>query len=136
MKASNSIGRAESVHCEAGVDGIPGAEICCLAGISQAADFNWRKKYDGLLPTDTTRLRQIEDENASWGRRRMVSGTRRSVGRDGPWNSTLRHITTGLAAANSPASTFASGTSVWLGCTMATGAHTWCRCAKAGTHQH
>ena len=33
------------------------------AGISQATYFNWKKKYDGLLPTGMKRLKQLEDEN-------------------------------------------------------------------------
>jgi putative transposase len=33
------------------------------AGISQATYFNWKKKYDGLLPTEMKRLKQLEDEN-------------------------------------------------------------------------
>ena len=33
------------------------------AGISQATYFNWRRKYDGLLPTEMRRLKQLEDEN-------------------------------------------------------------------------
>ena len=39
------------------------AEICRKAGISQATYFNWKKKYDGLLPTEMRRLKQLEDEN-------------------------------------------------------------------------
>ena len=31
-------------------------------GISQATYFNWKKKYDGLLPTEMRRLKQLEDE--------------------------------------------------------------------------
>jgi len=31
--------------------------------ISQATYFNWKKKYDGLLPTEMERLKQLEDEN-------------------------------------------------------------------------
>lgn len=46
-----------------GADGIPVAEICRRAGISQATYFNWKKKYDGLLPTEMKRLKQLEDEN-------------------------------------------------------------------------
>jgi putative transposase len=46
-----------------GADGIPVAEICRRAGISQASYFNWKKKYDGLLPTEMKRLKQLEDEN-------------------------------------------------------------------------
>ena len=38
-------------------------EMCRKAGISQATYFNWKKKYDGLLPTEMRRLKQLEDEN-------------------------------------------------------------------------
>jgi putative transposase len=37
-------------------DGIPVAEICRRAGISQAPYLNWKKKYDGLSPTDMKQL--------------------------------------------------------------------------------
>ena len=47
-----------------GADGVPVAEICRRAGISQATYFNWKKKYDGMLPPDMRRLKQLEDENA------------------------------------------------------------------------
>ena len=43
---------------------MPVAEICRKAGISQATYFNWKKKYDGLLPSEMKRLQQLEDENA------------------------------------------------------------------------
>ena len=39
------------------------AEICRRAGISQTTYCNWKKKYDGLLPTEMTRLKRLEDEN-------------------------------------------------------------------------
>jgi len=39
------------------------ADVCRKAGISQATYFNWKKKYDGLLPTEMRRLKQLEDEN-------------------------------------------------------------------------
>jgi putative transposase len=42
---------------------MPVAGICRKAGISQATYFNWKKKYDGLLPTEIRRLKQLEDEN-------------------------------------------------------------------------
>ena len=29
-----------------------------------ATHFNWKKKYDGLLPTELRRLKQLEDENS------------------------------------------------------------------------
>ncbi len=46
-----------------GADGVPVADICRKAGISQATYFNWKKRYDGLLPTEMRRLKQLEDEN-------------------------------------------------------------------------
>ena len=64
MKASTVLGRPEGVHFEAGRDGVPVAEICRKAGISQATYFNWKKKYEGLLPPEMRRLKQLEDENA------------------------------------------------------------------------
>jgi putative transposase len=62
---------------------VPVAEICRKAGISQATYFNWKKKYDGLLPTEMRRLKQLEDENAKLKRivadltldREMLRGT-------------------------------------------------------------
>jgi putative transposase len=43
---------------------MPVADICRKAGISQATYFNWKRRYDGLLPTEMRRLKQIEDENS------------------------------------------------------------------------
>ena len=40
-----------------GANGIPVTDICRKAGISQATYFNWKKKYDGLLPTEMRRLK-------------------------------------------------------------------------------
>jgi putative transposase len=40
------------------------ADICRKAGISPATYFTWKKKYDGLLPTEMRWLKQLEDENA------------------------------------------------------------------------
>ena len=45
-----------------GVDTV--AEICRKAGISEATYFNWKKKYEGLLPDEMRRLKLLEDENA------------------------------------------------------------------------
>ena len=50
---------------------MPVAEICREAGISEATYFNGRKKYDGLLPTEIRRLKQLEDENTKL--RRVVA---------------------------------------------------------------
>ena len=43
---------------------MPVAEICREADISQTTYFNWKKKYNGLLPTEMRRLKLLEDENA------------------------------------------------------------------------
>ena len=37
-------------------------EFCGKAAISQATYFNWKRKYNGLLPTEMRRLKQLEDE--------------------------------------------------------------------------
>jgi putative transposase len=38
-------------------------EVCRKAGISEATFYNWRKKYNGLTPSEMKRLRQLEEEN-------------------------------------------------------------------------
>lgn len=43
-----------------GADGVPVAEICQRAGISQVVYFIWKKKYDGPLPTE---MKHLEDES-------------------------------------------------------------------------
>lgn len=63
MKASKFSDPQKAFILKQGADGIPVAEICRRAGISQATYFNWKKKYDGLLPTEMKRLKQLEDEN-------------------------------------------------------------------------
>lgn len=40
-----------------GDEGVPVAEICRKAGISQATYFNWHKKDAGLLPDEMRRLK-------------------------------------------------------------------------------
>ena len=47
-----------------GDEGVPVAEVCRKAGISDATFYNWRKKYAGLMPSEMRRLRQLEEENA------------------------------------------------------------------------
>ena len=64
MKASRFSDAQKAFILKQGADGIPVADICRKAGISQAAYFNWKKKYDGLLPTEMRRLKQLEDENS------------------------------------------------------------------------
>jgi putative transposase len=64
MKASQFSDAQKAFILKQGQDGVPVAEICRKAGISQATSFNWKKKYDGLLPPEMRRLKQLEDENA------------------------------------------------------------------------
>ena len=64
MKASRFSDAQKAFILKQGADGIPVADICRKAGISQATYFNWKKRYDGLLPTEMRRLKQLEDENA------------------------------------------------------------------------
>lgn len=63
MKASKFSDAQKSFILKQGDDGMPIAEICRKAGISQATFFNWRKKYAGLLPNEMRRLKALEDEN-------------------------------------------------------------------------
>ncbi len=64
MKPSKFSDAQKALILKQGSDGVPVAEICRKAGISQATYFNWKKKYDGLLPTEMRRVKQLEDENA------------------------------------------------------------------------
>lgn len=64
MKASKFSDAQKSFILKQAVDGVPVADICRKAGISQATFFNWKKKYDGLLPPEMRRLKLLEDENA------------------------------------------------------------------------
>ena len=64
MKDSKFSDAQKAFILKQGADGIPVAEICRRAGISQATYFNWKKKYEGLLPAEMRRLKQLEDENA------------------------------------------------------------------------
>jgi len=64
MKASKFTDAQKAFILKQGADGMPVADICRKAGISQATYFNWKKKYDGLLPDEMRRLKQLEDENA------------------------------------------------------------------------
>ena len=63
MKASKFTDAQKAFIIRQGDEGTSVAEICRKAGISQATYFNWKKKYDGLLPTEMRRLKQLEDEN-------------------------------------------------------------------------
>ena len=63
MKASQFSDAQKALILKQEADGAPVTEICRRAGISQARYCNWKKKYDGLLPTEMRRLKQLEDEN-------------------------------------------------------------------------
>lgn len=63
MKASKFSEAQKAFILKQGSDGMPVAEICRKAVISQVTYFNWKRKYDGLLPTEMRRLKQLEDEN-------------------------------------------------------------------------
>ena len=63
MKASRFSDAQKAFILKQGADGMLVADICRKTGISQATYFNWKKKYDGLLPTEMRRLKQLEDEN-------------------------------------------------------------------------
>jgi putative transposase len=64
VKASRFTEAQKAFVLKQGAEGLPVAEVCRKAGISQATYFNWKKKYDGLLPTEMRRLKQLEDENS------------------------------------------------------------------------
>lgn len=51
MKASRFSEAQKAFILKQGADGVPVADICRKAGISQATYSNWKKKYDGLLPS-------------------------------------------------------------------------------------
>jgi putative transposase len=60
MKASKFSDAQKAFILKQGNDEVPVAEICRKAGISQATYFNWKRKYDELLPTEMRRLKQLE----------------------------------------------------------------------------
>lgn len=63
MKASKFTDAQKAFIVKQGNEGTTVAEICRKAGISPATYFNWKKKYEGLLPSEMRRLRDLEDEN-------------------------------------------------------------------------
>jgi putative transposase len=63
MKASRFSDAQKAFILKQGADGMPVADVCRKAGISQATYFNWKKKFEGLTPPEMRRLKQLEDEN-------------------------------------------------------------------------
>jgi hypothetical protein len=61
-------GRPEGVHSEARQRWGPGCGDLPQARDSQATYFNWKRKYDELLPTEMRRLKQLEDETQNCAR--------------------------------------------------------------------
>ena len=59
MKASKVTDAQKAFILKQGAHGHPVAEICRKAGISEATYFNWKKKYEGLLPDEMRRLKHI-----------------------------------------------------------------------------
>jgi putative transposase len=57
MKASRFTDAQKAFVLKQGDEGVPVADICRKAGISQATYFNWKKKYEGLTPPEMRRLR-------------------------------------------------------------------------------
>lgn len=64
MKASKFSDAQKAFVLKQGDDGVPVAEICRKAGISQATYLSLKKKYAGLVPDEMRRLKALEDENA------------------------------------------------------------------------
>lgn len=63
MKASKFTDAQKAFTVKQGNEGTTVAEICRKSGISPATYFNWKKKYEGLMPSEMRRLRDLEDEN-------------------------------------------------------------------------
>ncbi len=64
MKASQFTDAQKAFIIKQGEDGVPVADICRRAGISQATYFNWKKKWAGMMPSEMKRVRELEQENA------------------------------------------------------------------------
>ena len=63
MKSSKFSDAQKAFILKQGEEGVPVAEVCRKAGISQATYFNWKKKFGGMLPSEVKKLRALEEEN-------------------------------------------------------------------------
>ena len=64
MKASQFTDAQKAFIIKQSEDGMPVAEICRKAEISQATYFNWKKKWAGMMPSEMKRVRELEQEKA------------------------------------------------------------------------
>ena len=51
MKVSQFMDAQKAFIIKQGEDGVPVAQICRRAGISQATYFIWKKKWAGMMPS-------------------------------------------------------------------------------------
>jgi putative transposase len=49
--------------------GLPGTEICCKHGISNATYYQWKSKYSGVSAGELKRIKDLEAENSKLKRR-------------------------------------------------------------------
>ena len=68
MKASAFSDARKAFILKQGADGVPVAEICRRAGISQATYFNCKEKSGGLMPSEMKRPNQPREENGQSGK--------------------------------------------------------------------
>jgi len=43
--------------------GTPVSEVCRKLGVTEQSFYRWKKKYNGMLPSDMKKLKQLEEEN-------------------------------------------------------------------------
>ena len=108
MKASKFSNAQKAFILKQGADGIPVADICRKARVSQATYFNWKEKYDGMLPPDMRRLKQLEMNT----RRRSRSMSRARWTRTStltPRSAIIRAAALGAAAISTPNPGYCAG---------------------------
>ena len=64
MKTSRFSERQIAFVLRQAEEGTSVAEVCRKAGINEATYYVWRKKFDGLMPSEMKRLEQLEEENS------------------------------------------------------------------------
>jgi transposase len=90
MKASKFSDAQKAFILKQGADGVPVADICRRAGISQATYFNWKKKYEGARPAGDAAGRH-SPKNLRPGRKRELVGMM-----SGEWQVSIRRACTAL----------------------------------------